>query len=99
MRKTVDPDCELIATDEHAGYQGLNKHLPHGVVCHNQGEYVRGTIHTNSIDGFWSLIKRGIMGSYHHVSTFYLPLYLNEFAFRNNYRKHDDMFSLVIAGS
>jgi ISXO2-like transposase domain len=49
--------------------------------------------------GVWSLIKRGIFGNFHHVSKRYLPLYLNEFSFRHNNRKNDDMFSTVVAGS
>ena len=48
---------------------------------------------------FWSLIKRGIFGSFHHVSKAYLPLYLNEFSFRHNNRENPDMFSTVVAGS
>ena len=50
-------------------------------------EYVRGAIHTNSIESFWSLLKRGVVGTYHSVSRKYLPLYLNEFVFRYNNRK------------
>jgi transposase-like protein len=68
-------------------------------VNHTAGEYVRGEVHTCTIDSFWSLIKRGIMGNFHHVSKRYLPLYLNEFSFRHNNRENDDMFSTVVAGS
>ena len=54
--------------------------------------------HTNNIESFWSLLKRGIMGSYHKVSKKYLPLYLAEFSFRHNHRKDDGMFGRLIAG-
>jgi transposase-like protein len=95
---TVSKDVELVATDEHAGYRDLNRHgFPHDAVNHQAGEYVRGLVHTGSIDSFWSLLKRGIMGSFHHVSKEYLPLYVNEFAFRHNHRNDDDMFGQVIA--
>lgn len=79
-------------------YRGLEKKFA-SHVDHSHGEYVRGEVHTANIDSFWSLIKRGIMGSFHHVSKTYLPLYLNEFSFRHNNRKNDDIFSAVVAGS
>ncbi|HUO05783.1 MAG TPA: IS1595 family transposase [Candidatus Binataceae bacterium] len=92
---------DLVATDEHSGYRLLSKGadgLPHQVVRHSGGEYVRGIVHTNSIEGFWSLLKRGIVGSYHNVSKKYLPLYLNEFSFRYNNRNNPDIFRAVLAG-
>ena len=64
----------------------LSRDLPHHVVHHSSGEYVVGSIHTNTIEGFWSLLKRGIIGSYHKVSKDYLPLYMNEFSWRFNNR-------------
>ncbi len=94
---------DLIATDEHSGYRllelgGEQFDLPHGVIRHSSGEYVRGIVHTNTIEGFWSLLKRGIMGSYHSVSKKYLPLYINEFVFRYNNRHEKDIFGKAIAG-
>jgi transposase-like protein len=65
-------------------------------VSHGKGEYVRGEVHTNNIESFWSLLKRGIMGSFHHVSKEYLPLYLNEFSYRHNNRKNSDVFADLI---
>jgi transposase-like protein len=104
VRKTVNRErVDLIATDEHSGYRLLGMGgdqfaLPHEVVRHSAGEYVRGVVHTNSIESFWSLFKRGVMGSYHKVSKKYLPLYLNEFQFRFNNRKEADIFGKAIAG-
>jgi transposase-like protein len=101
VRKAVDKNVDLISTDEHSGYRllGSGPHaLPHGVIRHSSGEYVRGVVHTNSIESFWSLLKRGIVGTYHKVSKQYLPLYLNEFQFRFNERNNPDIFFKVIAG-
>ena len=61
------------------------------------GEYVNGAVHTATIDGFWSLLKRGIMGSYHKVSRKYLPLYVAEFEWRYNNRNNPDIFGSAIA--
>lgn len=101
VNRVVDKDkVELVATDEHSGYQYLSRwqNLPHDTVNHRQGEYVRGIVHTNTMESFWSLLKRGVVGTYHNVSKKYLPLYLNEFQFRFNNRKEKDIFGKAIAG-
>ena len=66
--------------------KGLSRTYPHGVVDHSIGQHVVGAIHTNTIEGFWSILKRGIVGSFHKVSRKYLPLYVAEFQFRYNNR-------------
>jgi transposase-like protein len=87
VRETVSTDVELVATDQHSGYSRLGiMGYKHETVDHTKGEYVRGVVHTANLDSFWSLLKRGVMGSYHHVSKDYLPLYLNEFSYRHNNR-------------
>jgi transposase-like protein len=100
VAEAVSKKVELVATDEHSGYQYLERWqgYPHKMIRHGEGEYVRGFVHTNSIESFWSLLKRGIVGTYHHVSKKYLPLYLNEFQFRQNNRKNPDIFGEAIAG-
>ncbi|MGH7780580.1 MAG: IS1595 family transposase [Candidatus Binataceae bacterium] len=102
VRKAVNQErVDMIMSDEHGGYRLLGtgpQAMPHGVVRHSAGEYVHGIVHTNTIEGFWSLLKRGIMGSYHKVSKKYLPLYINEFVFRYNNRKNPDIFGSAIAG-
>jgi transposase-like protein len=81
VRKVVSDEVTLVATDEFAGYGRLGARLRQGVVNHKAGKYVRGEIHTNSIESFWALLKRGIIGTYHNVSKKYLPLYLADFNF------------------
>jgi hypothetical protein len=96
VREVVSTKVDLLATDEHMGYRGLTDY-PHEMVRHSRGEYVIGAVHTQTIDGFWSLIKRGIMGTYHKVSAKYLPLYVAEFEFRYNNRKNQDIFGAAVA--
>jgi hypothetical protein len=61
----------------------------HQIVNHSEKEYARGIVHTNTIEGFWSLVKRGIGGVYHNVSPKYLQSYVNEYSFRYNHRKDE----------
>jgi len=68
----------------------------HLSVNHARGQYVVGAVHTNTIEGFWSILKRGVMSSYHRVSAKYLPLYVAEFSFRYNNRLNDDIFGAAI---
>jgi transposase-like protein len=100
VKETVSDKVSLIATDENPRYHRLSHKdgFPHETVNHSRDEYVRGVVHTQNLDSFWSLLKRGIMGSYHKVSWGYLPLYLNEFSFRHNHRNDPDMFEAVLAG-
>jgi hypothetical protein len=98
VRKTVSDKVELIATDESGAYRDFAREgFKHETVDHKAGEYVRGVVHTNSLESFWSLLKRGIMGSFHNVSKEYLPLYLAEFSFRFNHRKHPDPFRELLS--
>jgi transposase-like protein len=98
VKKVVSPKVDLVATDDNAAYKSLPEDgYKHEFVSHRQDEYVRGIVHTANIDSFWSLLKRGIMGSYHHVSRKYLPFYLAEFQFRHNNRENPDVFGLAIA--
>ena len=99
VRKAVSETVDLVATDEHAGYRFLKEYFPHEAVRHGAGEYVRGEVHTNNLESFCGLFKRGVMGSFHHVSKKYLPLYLAEFQFRHNNRGEADIFAKAVAGS
>jgi transposase-like protein len=98
VRDVVSDRVSLVATDEGGGYRYLSKSYRHETVDHKAGEYVRGEVHTNNIENFWSLLKRGVMGTYHNVSAKYLPLYLAEFQFRFNNRKNPDMFGEAVRG-
>ena len=64
---------------------------------HSEGEYVRGTAHTNTVEGYFSLFKRGIVGAYHHVGEKHLHRYLAEFDFRYNARKDSDAMRTMAA--
>jgi transposase-like protein len=97
VREVVSDKVSLLATDESHAYDGLTPKYPHFAVKHSLGEYVLGAIHTQTIDGFWSLIKRGIMGTFHKVGAKYLPLYMAEFQFRYNQREIPDMSGTAIA--
>jgi transposase-like protein len=98
VRKAVSTKVSLLCTDANPGYRELGHEYPHGVVDHKKGQYVVGAVHTQTIEGFWSIFKRGIMGSYHKVSAKYLPLYVAEFQFRYNNRFNDDIFGTAIEG-
>jgi len=98
VRDVVSNRVMLLATDEHPAYRLLKNEYVHGVVRHSAGQYVVGTTHTNNIESFWSLLKRGVMGSFHKVSKKYLPLYLNEFTFRFNNRNNEDIFGTAVSG-
>jgi transposase-like protein len=87
--KAVNPSA-ILFTDEWAGYNGLKMIYDHSFVKHNQGQYVNGRIHTNTIEGFWSLLKRGIIGIYHSTSKKHLQMYVDEFVFRYN-TKHSSV--------
>ncbi len=89
----------VLMTDEWRAYRGLSKNFEHFIVKHNSGEYVRGNVHTNSIENFWSLLKRGINGQYHWLSDKYLGKYIDEFCFRHNHRNTDNVFDLVLFNS
>lgn len=79
------PEGALVVTDQHAGYVGIASHgYRHVSVNHSVGEYVREMAHTNGIESFWALLKRGHYGIYHYMSAKHLHRYVNEFSFRHN---------------
>jgi transposase len=86
VQKHVIP-TSTVYTDEMGAYETLNKNgYKHQVINHSEQVYVSGDIHTNTIEGFWSLVKRGIGGVYHAVSSKHLQGYLNEYSWRYNHR-------------
>lgn len=89
IRKNLDKRAVLM-TDDHGAYRKIHREFEHLVVNHTEGEYGVGMIHTNTIEGFWSLLKRGIIGIYHQVSPKHLHRYCDEFSFRYNIRESSD---------
>lgn len=85
-----------VMTDEWKSYNSINEKYNHSVVQHSTGEYVNGNIHTNTLEGFWSLLKRGVIGQYHHVTPKYLNKYVDEFCFRYNERENESIFELTL---
>lgn len=75
-----------LCTDDAGQYRHMGRDFNHEVVNHSIEEYVRGNAHTNTIEGYFSILKRGITGTYHHVSQDHLKRYLAEFDFRYNER-------------
>src|SRR5271155_4104883 len=98
VRESVSTKVSLLCTDKWVGYKHLGKEFPHSIVDHGRGEYVVGAVHTQTIEGFWSLVKRGMIGTFHKVSAKYLPLYVAEFQFRYNNRSNPDIFGEAIRG-
>lgn len=80
----------IVNTDEYRAYSGLNKFYVHQVVNHGKYQYANGNFHTNSIEGFWSWLKRSILGIYHSVGKKYLMRYCREMCFRYNLRKKEN---------
>lgn len=103
--KTITPEIvkrvknAFVYTDEWLGYNELKRIYDHSFVKHNKGEYVNGRVHTNTIEGFWSLLKRGIVGIYHFTSKKHLQKYVDEFVFRYNSRKQSESqrFNLLLS--
>jgi transposase-like protein/IS1 family transposase len=97
VREMVSDKVSLLATDESKVYDGLTEYN-HQAVFHGAKRYVVGAVHTNTIEGFWSIFKRGIVGSFHKVSAKYMALYVAEFQFRYNNRFNEDIFGTAIKG-
>ncbi len=87
----------VIVSDGFGAYSGLNKkYRGHEIVNHQKDEYVRGEYHTNNIEGFWSIVKRGIVGQYHKITIKYLQNYLDEFSFKYNFKDEKNIFDLLL---
>lgn len=112
VKEAVSNKVSLLATDDWSGYEKLNNKYLHDTVDHSKGEYVKksnviyldakkgvvGAVHTNTIEGFWSIFKRGVVGTFHKMSAKYMPLYVAEFQFRYNNRFNADIFGAAISG-
>jgi len=96
VEEAISDKVSMICTDEFPAYGPLKRKYFHRSVNHNKGQYVVGAVHTQTIEGFWSILKRGMVGTFHRASTKYLPLYVAEFEFRYNNRLNDDIFGAAI---
>jgi len=85
----IDRDNARLMTDQSSLYANIHRMLPHEVIRHDS-EYVRGEVHTQGIESFWSILKRGLIGTYHHVDAGYLNQYVQEYSFRHNTRHITD---------
>ncbi len=95
LEGVVDLDGTLLVTDEWGGYNRIGKKANHAVV-HHKTEYVNGLLHTNTIEGFWSLVKRAWYGQHHHYGRQYLPLYISEACYKYNHRRDGNGFRNLI---
>ncbi len=93
VRQHVEPGA-AVYTDDTGAYNGLTEY-ERGTVKHSVGEYVAGKVHTNSIESFWSMLKRAHKGIYHKISPKHLQRYVNEFAGRQNLRELDTLEQMV----
>jgi transposase-like protein len=111
INKTIQ-EGSIVMTDDHKSYHAISNRYNHRRVNHSKSEYVKDgfintreegyktfKIHTNTIEGFWATLKRGVNGIYHHISNKYAQSYINEFAFRYNNRENSNVFDLVLEKS
>lgn len=97
IRENVTENSNIM-TDDFKSYKGLDKYFKsHNIIQHSKKQYVKGIVHTNTAEGFFSLLKRGINGTFHHVSQKHLHRYLSEFDFRYNLRNVEDSVRAVFA--
>ncbi len=96
IKDRVSTEAEMVVIDELSSYNRLFGTYRHEVINHIR-EWVRGNIHTNTIENFWSLFKRGLMGSFHKVSVKHLHRYLAEFTYRFNRREEENLFVQTLA--
>lgn len=96
MKKLIDSNSELV-TDGFGGYKDLGQHFnKHVILNHSRNIRRIGKYHTNTIEGFWSMFKRAIMGQYHKITTDHLQEYINEMTFKYNHRNNEKTFEVLI---
>jgi transposase-like protein len=98
VQKYVDMDDSVLMTDQFKAYDRFDAIIEHIKIDHTKMYSYKG-LNTNSIESFWAIVKRGIMGQYHSVSDKHLPKYIDEFCFKYNNRKFDDMFETLVFNS
>jgi transposase-like protein len=96
VRDTVNCPEAVLITDEYRGYTSIRTFMAHHTINHKFA-YANGEVHTNTIEGFWALLKRGIVGQYHKVTLRHLHQYVTEFCYRYNHRDNPALFDLTIS--
>ena len=99
IQDRVEPGS-TVYTDDHGGYNRISLDFEHASVRHSVREFVKGQAHTNGIESFWAMLKRGYYGTYHRMSEKHLQRYVNEFSGRHNMRRMDtiDQMASVVKG-
>ena len=95
ITRFVERDGTILITDGNTAYRQVGRKMFHAVINHSLA-FVEQLTHTNGIEGFWSLVKRAWIGTHHHYSVKYMPLYIAEACFKYNYRERNDDFSKSI---
>jgi hypothetical protein len=98
LSKHVNADDSVLMTDEFPAYNRMGEWIPHFTINHAV-RYVEGLIHTNTIEGFWSLVKRAIFGQHHHYSREHAAAYIIEACFKYNNRNNNNTFGDFIRGA
>lgn len=98
LTDVVDADDSVLITDEFKGYSRMNEWVPHLTINHAVS-YVEGLVHLNTLEGFWSLVKRAIFGSHHHYTKTHAAAYIVEACWKFNHRNNPDAFEDFIAGA
>jgi transposase-like protein len=97
IKKTVEPHGSLLITDEYKAYRAVRRLLNHAVINHGR-QYADGEVHTNTIEGFWSLLKRAWYGTHHGYTEANTPLFVAEACWKYNNRKNDNAFGTFVRG-
>ena len=95
IKRFVDTAGSLLITDEYRGYHNMSRFIQHATINH-QVSYSDGIVHTNNIEGFWSLVKRAWYGQHHHYSKKYVGLYIAEACYKFNNRKNENSFMTTL---
>ena len=100
LQSCVDTENAVLMTDEFPAYKNMFKIMPHMTVNHSKGQYANGYVHTNTIESFWALLKRGCYGQHHHFSEEYAIDYISHFAFKwgNRKKSTEYIFGNIVGG-
>lgn len=98
LGSVVDAEEAVLITDEYSGYNRMNEWIPHFTINHAVA-YAHGLVHTNTIEGFWSLVKRAIFGQHHHYSKGHTAAYIIEACWKYNNRRNPNAFEDFLVGA